>query len=40
MPTLLKNSSYNDLYAPEAWEQWQLHREGELDLSVPENENI
>jgi len=37
MPALLKSRGYYDLYAPEAWEQWQLYREGELDLSVPEN---
>ncbi|ENW94683.1 hypothetical protein [Acinetobacter dispersus] len=37
MPALLKSRGYCDLYAPEAWEQWQLYREGELDLSVPEN---
>ena len=37
MPALLKSRGYYHLYAPEAWEQWQLYREGELDLSVPEN---
>ncbi|ENW22052.1 hypothetical protein L313_1198 [Acinetobacter haemolyticus CIP 64.3 = MTCC 9819] len=34
MPALLKSRGYHDLYAPEVWEQWQLYREGELDLSV------
>ena len=39
MPELLKERGYHDLYAPEAWEEWQAYREGKLDLNVNENEN-
>ena len=34
MPAFLKERGYHDLYAPEAWEEWQMYREGKLDLNV------
>ena len=39
MPELLKQRGYHDLYAPEAWEEWQLYRAGKLDLSLGQSEN-
>lgn len=39
MPDFLKQRGYHDLYAPEAWEEWQAYREGKLDLSINEDEN-
>lgn len=38
MPTLLKERGYHDIYAPEAWEQWQAYRAGHLDLSVGDSD--
>jgi hypothetical protein len=39
MPAFLKQRGYHDLYAPEAWEEWKLYKEGKLDLSISEDEN-
>jgi hypothetical protein len=39
MPSFLGQRGYHDLYAPEAWEEWQLYREGKLDLSLGKGEN-
>ena len=39
MPAFLQQRGYHDLYAPEAWEEWQLYREGKIDLSIRECEN-
>ena len=39
MPEFLAQRGYHDLYAPEAWEEWQLYREGKLDLNIDSNEN-
>ncbi|MCH1924849.1 hypothetical protein L9G74_09655 [Shewanella sp. C32] len=34
IPALIQQRGYHDLYAPEAWLQWQLYKAGQLDLSV------
>lgn len=34
MPNFIKQRGYHDLYAPEAWEEWQAYRLGKLDLSI------
>jgi hypothetical protein len=39
MPEFLAQRGYHDLYPPEAWEEWQLYREGKLDLNIGSNEN-
>ncbi|MCP3671934.1 MAG: hypothetical protein GY814_16190 [Gammaproteobacteria bacterium] len=39
MPEYLKSRGYHDLYAPEAWEEWQLYREGKLNLDIENSEN-
>ena len=39
MPVFLSKRGYHDLYAPEAWEEWQLYREGKLNLDIEPNEN-
>ena len=39
MPALLQQRGYHDLYAPDAWKEWQLYREGKLDLSIKKCEN-
>jgi len=39
MPEFLAKRGYHDLYAPEAWEEWQLYREGKLNLDIQPNEN-
>ncbi|MGF1910856.1 hypothetical protein L4C38_15595 [Vibrio kasasachensis] len=39
MPAFLKQRGYHDIYAPEAWEEWKLYRDGKLDLSIGDDEN-
>ncbi|WP_417763665.1 hypothetical protein [Shewanella sp.] len=39
IPALLQQRGYHDLYAPEAWQQWQRYKDGQLDLSVDTNNN-
>ncbi len=39
MPNYIASRGYHDLHAPECWEEWQLLREGKLDLSVAESED-
>ncbi len=37
MPNFINQRGYHDLYAPEAWEEWQAYRLGKLDLSINES---
>jgi len=34
MPEFLAQRGYHDLYPPEAWEEWQLYRDGNLNLDL------
>ena len=34
MPAFIKKRGYHDIYAPDAWKEWQLYRQGKLNLDV------